>query len=598
MTATTLTEMFLNTVKTNGSNMALMSKVDGQYQGITYQELGEKAKNLALGLASLGVKKGDRVSLLSENRPEWAISDLAILSLGAINVPIYPSLIPKQIEYILNDSEATVIITSIPDQTSKIIEIMKNLPVLKHIVYMDTPTALNEKMLSFKQLSEKGKTFGNEHPDYYDHAAKAIKPDDPAGIIYTSGTTGNPKGAILTHNNILSNVKGAVASLHITTADTFLSFLPLCHVFERMAGHFCPLSVGATIAYAESIDTVAQNLGEVKPTIMTSVPRLFEKMYTRVLENARAGGAAKQKIFNWAIQIGAKYVKAEAQGKVGGMLKVKHNLAHKLVFSKLHERVGGRLRFFASGGAPLPKEIGEFFYYAGIKILEGYGLTESSPVIAVNLEDKFKFGTVGPVLEKGGVEVKIAEDGEILTRGPHVMKGYYKKPAETKEAIDDDGWLHTGDIGFLDEDGFLIITDRKKNIIVTSGGKNIAPAPIENLLVTSPLIDQVMVIGNKRKFLSALIVPNFEALQSYAQEQNIPFNNNEELVSNQKVNQYITNEVERLSTDLARFEQVKAFRLMSRAFTIEEGELTPTLKIKRKVVEEKFWDMIKSMYEG
>jgi long-chain acyl-CoA synthetase len=597
MTATTLTEMFLNTVITNGSNTALMRKVEGQYQGITYQEFGERVKNLALGLASLGVKKGDRVSLLSENRPEWAISDLAILSLGAINVPIYPSLIPKQIEYILNDSEAKVIITSIPDQTSKIVEIMKNLPVLKHIVYMDSPTAINEKMLSFQQVSEKGKAYESKHPDYYDHAAKAVKPDDPAGIIYTSGTTGNPKGAILTHNNFLSNVQGGVASLNITSADTFLSFLPLCHVFERMGGHFCPLSVGATIAYAESIDTVAQNLGEVKPTIMTSVPRLFEKMYTRVLENARAGGAAKQKIFNWAIQIGAKYVKAEAQGKIGGMLKIKHNLAYKLVFSKLHERVGGRLRFFVSGGAPLPQEIGEFFYYAGIKILEGYGLTESSPVIAVNLEDKFKFGTVGPVLEKGEVAVKIADDGEILTRGPHVMKGYYKKPAETKEAIDNDGWLHTGDIGFLDEDGFLVITDRKKNILVTSGGKNIAPAPIENLLLTSPLIDQVMVIGDKRKFLSALIVPNFEVLQSYSQEQNIPFKNNEELVTNQKINQYVTNEVERLSADLARFEQVRAFRLLSRAFTIEEGELTPTLKIKRKVVEEKFADIINSMYE-
>jgi long-chain acyl-CoA synthetase len=597
MTAITLTEMFLDTVKTNGSKTALMNKVEGQYQGISYQQFGEKVKNLALGLASLGLKKGDRVSLLSENRPEWAISDLAILSLGAINIPIYPSLIPKQVEYILNDSEAKIIITSTPEQTSKIIEIIKNLPVLKYIIYMDSPAAITEKMMSFNQVSEKGQEYGNEHPDYYDQAAKAIKPDDPAGIIYTSGTTGNPKGAILTHHNILSNVKGGIASLHIRPDDTFLSFLPLCHVFERMGGHFCPISVGATIAYAESIDTVAQNLGEVKPTIMTSVPRLFEKMYTRVLENARAGGAVKQKIFNWAIQTGEKHVKAQGQGKVGGTLKVKYNLAHKLVFSKLHERVGGRLRFFVSGGAPLPKEIGEFFHYAGIKILEGYGLTESSPVIAVNLEDKFKFGTVGPALEKGGVEVKIAEDGEILTRGPHIMKGYYKKPSETKEAIDEDGWLHTGDIGFLDEDNFLVITDRKKNLIVTSGGKNIAPAPIENLMLTSPLIDQILIIGDKRKFLSALIVPNFEALQSYAKEQNISFKDNEELVQNQKVRQYVANEVERLSADLARFEQIKAFRLMPEQFTIEAGELTPTLKIKRKVVEEKYMDMINNMYE-
>ncbi len=598
MNAATLTEMFLNTVKTNGSKTALMNKMEGQYQSITYQEFGGKVKDFALGLASLGVKKGDRVALLSENRPEWAVSDLAILSLGAINVPIYPSLIPKQIEYILNDSEAIIIITSIADQTNKIVEITKSLPVLKHIIYMNTPASINEKMISFRQLTEKGLKVVNENPGYYEQAVKAVTPDDPAGIIYTSGTTGSPKGTILTHNNILSNVKGGVATLKIGPEDTFLSFLPLCHVFERMAGHFCPISVGATIAYAESIDTIAQNLSEVKPTIMTSVPRLFEKMYTRVLDNAKAGGAAKQKIFNWAIKTGEKYVSAQQRGKVSGTLKMKHYLAHKLVFSKLHERVGGRLRFFVSGGAPLPKQIGEFFHFAGIKILEGYGLTESSPVIAVNLEEKFKFGTVGPALKKGGVEIKIADDGEILTRGPHVMKGYYKKPAETREAIDEDGWLYTGDIGFLDEDNYLVITDRKKNLIVTSGGKNIAPAPIENLLLTSPLIDQVLVIGDKRKFLSVLIVPNFEALQSYASEQNISFTDNNELIKNLKINQYVANEVERLSADLARFEQVKTFRLMPEPFTIEAGELTPTLKIKRKVVEEKYSDAINSMYDG
>ncbi len=597
MSVTTLTEMFLNTVKTYGSKTALLHKVKDQYQGITYQEFGKIVKNLALGLASLGVKKGDRVALLSENRIEWAFFDLAILSLGAINVPIYPSLIPKQIEYILNDSESKIIIASEPDQTIKITKILKNLPVLKYIIYLDPPSAMNEKMLSFQQVAEKGQEFENKHPDYYDQATKEVKPDDPAGIIYTSGTTGNPKGVILTHNNFLSNVNGGVATINIVADDTFLSFLPLCHVLERTGGHFVPISVGATIAYAESMDTVAQNLGEVKPTIMIGVPRFFEKMYSRVLENAKIGGAAKQKIFDWAFQIGAKYVKAQSTGKIGSALKLKHNLAHKLVFSKLQERVGGRLRFFVSGGAPLSKEIGEFFYNAGIKILEGYGLTESSPIIALSLEDKFKFGTVGPVLEKGGVEVKIAEDGEILTRGPHVMKGYYKKPAETKEVIDADGWLHTGDIGFIDKDGLLVITDRKKNILVTSGGKNIPPAPIENLLLTSPLIDQIIIIGDKRKFLSALIVPSFEAIQSFAQEQDIQYKDNAELVNHPKIYQYVNGEVERLSTELARFEQIKAFRLMSQPFTIEAGELTPTLKVKRKVVEEKYADLINSMYE-
>ena len=596
MTATTLIEMFQNTVKAHGSKTALMSKVAGQYQGFSYQEFGERVRNFALGLASLGVKKGDRISLLSENRPEWAISDLAILSLGAINVPIYPSLVPRQIEYILNDSEARIIIISTPDQVSKVIQILSDLPVLKYIIYVDPLQSTTKNMVSFSQVSQKGQEFEIKNPDYYEKATSKVAPDDPCGIIYTSGTTGDPKGAILTHSNILSNVKGGTAVLKIGPEDTFLSFLPLCHVFERMAGHFCALSVGATIAYAESIDTVAQNLGEVKPTIMTSVPRLFEKMYTRILENAAAGGAFKKNLFDWAIKIGEKHVAAQKKNKVSALLKFKHKLAAKLVYHKLHERYGGRLRFFVSGGAPLPKEIGEFFYCAGIKILEGYGLTESSPVIAVNLEEKFKFGTVGTVLSAGGVEVKIADDGEILTRGPHVMKGYYKKPAETKEVIDEENWLHTGDIGFLDEDGYLVITDRKKNIIVTSGGKNIAPAPIENTMLTSPLIEQIMIIGDRRKFLSALIVPNFEMIQSYADEQGIGFNNNDDLVQNPKIIQYLANEIERLSTNLARFEQIKAFRLLPRLFTIEEGELTPTLKIKRKVVENKYVELIESMY--
>ena len=597
MTATTLTQMFLNTVKEYGSKTALMTKVAGQYQGFSYQEFGERVKNIALGLASLGIKTGDRIALLSENRPEWAISDLAILSLGMINVPIYPSLIPKQIEYILNDSEAKVIITSKPDQTGKIVAILNDLPVLKYIIYIEPPDATTRNMLSFSDVAEKGQKFDKENSNFYMNTVATIKANDPCGIIYTSGTTGNPKGVVLTHNNILSNVRGGVATLKIGPDDTFLSFLPLCHVFERMAGHFCPLSVGATIAYAESIDTVAQNLGEVKPTIMTSVPRFFEKMYNRVLENAAAGGAAKKKIFNWALKTGEKYSKVQDKNKVGGFLKFKHNLATKLVFSKLQERFGGRLRFFVSGGAPLSKEIGEFFYAAGIKILEGYGLTESSPVIAANLEEKFKFGTVGPALKAGGVEIKIAEDGEVLTRGPHVMKEYYKKPAETKEVIDEDGWLHTGDIGFLDEDGFLTITDRKKNIIVTSGGKNIAPAPIENSMLTSPLIEQILIIGDKRKFISALIVPNFEMIKNYAEENNIQYQNEKELVQNQKINQLISNEINRLSADLARYEQIKAFRLLPNMFTIEEGELTPTLKIKRKVVEQKYAELVESMYQ-
>ncbi len=597
MAAKTLAEAFFNTVKNFGDNTSLMTKIEGNYQGIDYNELGRRVKYFALGLANMDIKKGDKVSILSENRAEWAISDLAILSLGAINVPIYPTLAPRQIEYILNDAEAKIIIVSTEEQVKKVLDIFDNLPNLKAIIYMDQVAEATEAMYFYAHLYEKGKEFDKNNPDYFDNVSSAIETDDPCAIVYTSGTTGNPKGAVLSHGNILSNTLGGIETLNIRSTDLFLSFLPLCHVFERMGGQFCPLLAGGSIAYAESIETVAQNLTEAKPTIMCSVPRLFEKIYAKILANAEAGSPLKKKIFFWAINVGEKYVEAEKRGKVGGGLKFKHNLAHKLVFSKIQEKVGGRLRYFISGGAPLSKEIGEFFHAVGVKILEGYGLTESSPVIAVNLENKFKFGTVGPALTKGGVELKIADDGEILTRGPHVMKEYYKNPEETKEVIDDDGWLHTGDIGFLDEDGFLTITDRKKNIIVTSGGKNVAPAAIENKLLTSQLVDQVLIIGDKQKYLTALIVPNQDMLESFAATQKISFKDYAELMDNDQINQYVANEINNVLSDQARFEQIKIFKLVAEPFTIEAGELTPTLKIKRKVVEEKYADLIEQMYQ-
>lgn len=594
MEATTLVEMFQRVVKTHGAKTSLMEKKEGVYQGFSYQEFGARVKHFALGLAALGVKHGDRVALISENRSEWAIADFGILSIGATNVPIYPTITPKQIEYILKDSESKMIITSKPDLTDKIVEIFDNLPALKQIIYMDEPSERKKYMLSYQAIYEKGRAFEKDHPDYYEKAVKKVKPDDLCGIIYTSGTTGAPKGVMLTHDNLLSNVKGGLAVLKVDETDTLLSFLPLCHSFERMAGHFLAVSTGATIAYAESVETVADNLGEVKPTLMTTVPRLLEKVHGRVIANAEAGSPIKKKIFWWAMKTGEKFVEAKFKNKISGLLNFKYNLATKLVFSKLHARVGGRLRFFVSGGAPLSKEIAEFFYKAGILVLEGYGLTETSPVICVNREEKFKFGSVGPTIPR--VEVKIADDGEILTRGPHVMKGYYKNPAATAETIDSDSWLHTGDIGFLDDDGFLTITDRKKNIIVTSGGKNVTPATIENLLITSPYIEQIMVLGDKRNYLTALIVPAYEALKKYATEHGISFTNNEELVSHAEIYQLVDKEVQNLTSELARFEQIKKFTLMPKEFTIEAGELTPTLKIKRKVVSDKYADLIEKMY--
>ena len=596
MQAKTLIEMFLEVVKKHGNKTSLMKKVEGKYQGFSYNEFGERVKNFALGLAALGIKAGDRVGLMSENRPEWAISDFAILAIGATNVPIYPTITPLQIEYILKDSGAKMIIVSTPELMAKMLEIFDNLPDLQKVIYMDDIEALKDFMIRYDEIYDMGKAFAKNHPGYYEDQVKAVTPDDLCGIIYTSGTTGAPKGVMLTHSNLLSNVTAALEVVKADETDTFLSFLPLCHSFERMAGHFTAIGAGSTIAYAESVDTVAQNLGEVKPTLMASVPRLFEKIYARIIESAEAGSPLKKKIFWWAIRTGEKYVTAKFAGKIPAFLNFKNNLAKKLVFSKLQQRVGGNLRFFVSGGAPLPKEIGEFFYKAGILILEGYGLTETSPVITVNREEKFKFGSVGPVVP--GVEVKIAEDGEVLTRGPHVMKGYYKNPEATAETIDKNGWLHTGDIGIMDEEGLLYITDRKKNIIVTSGGKNVTPATIENLLATSPYIEQVMVVGDRRNYLTALIVPKFATLKKYAAEHGIVFSSIEELLKNKTIYDTMDADIQKLTASLARFEQLKKFALLPKEFTVESGELTPTLKVKRKVVSEKYAAVIEKMYQS
>ncbi|MEE4310355.1 MAG: long-chain fatty acid--CoA ligase [candidate division KSB1 bacterium] len=595
MNAKTLVEMFQDVVVKHGAKTSLMEKKDGTYQGFSYKEFGDRVKYLALGLASMGIKYGDHVALISENRPEWPIADLGILSSGATNVPIYPTITPQQIEYILKDSGSKIIIVSTPELMDKIIQIFDNVSSLQKVIYMEKPSLVEKYMTDFQSVMEEGKAFENKNPDYFEKTVNKVKPDDLCGIIYTSGTTGAPKGVMLTQDNILSNVKAARSVIRVDETDTFLSFLPLCHSFERMAGQFLAISAGSTIAYAESVDTVADNLGEVKPTLMTAVPRLFEKIYARVIENAEAGSSIKKKIFWWAIGTGGKYVDAKSKGKVGPFLQRKYNLATKLVFSKLHERVGGNLRFFVSGGAPLSKEIAEFFFKAGILVLEGYGLTETSPVIAVNHEEKFKFGSVGPAIPD--VEVKIADDGEILTRGPHIMKGYYKNKAATDEAIDKDGWLHTGDIGFLDSDNFLHITDRKKNIIVTAGGKNVTPATIENLLVTSPYIEQVMVLGDKRRFLSALIVPSYEALEKYASNNGIKYSGRDELLKKNEIQQIVGAEIQKLTGELARFEQVRKFTLLPEQFTIEGDEITPSLKIKRKVISEKFADIIEQMYE-
>ncbi|MCP2619032.1 long-chain fatty acid--CoA ligase, partial [Candidatus Aminicenantes bacterium AC-335-A11] len=536
--------------------------------------------------------KNDKIILLSENRPEWIISDLAILAFGGITVPIYPTLTAEQIVFIIDDSDAKVVIFSDEIQGEKIKSIKNKLSKVKHFISFISPPF--EGALSFSQIRELGRKRKDKDPDLFEKSALEVKPDDLATIIYTSGTTGIPKGVMLTHKNILSNIISVSQIIEFSEKDTVLSFLPLSHILERMVTHTY-IYKGCTIAYAESIETVAQNLLEVRPNIMVSVPRVFEKIYAKVMDNVLSSSPLKRKIFFWALNIGRKVgEKKLAKKPIGFFLKLKYKIAHKLVFSKIIEKTGGRIRFFVSGGAPLSKEIAEFFYAMGLVILEGYGLTETSPVISVNTFENLKFGTVGKPIP--GVEVKIAEDGEILVRGPNVMVGYYKKEAETKEAFRD-GWFHTGDIGYLDEDGFLVITDRKKDIIVTSGGKNVAPQPIENMLKANPYISNAVVVGDKRKFISALIIPDFDKLEEYARFNKIKYTDRKDLISKKEIKNFIKAEVDRATQGLAPYEQIKKIALLDREFEISKNEITPTLKVKRNIIEEKYKDLIDELYK-
>ena len=591
----TINEMFANSIRQYGTKAALSSKIDGSYQDISYAELGERVESFALGLIELGVERGDRVVLLSENRPEWAIADLAIIAAGGVNVPMFPTLTSAQVEYIVKDSGAKAVCVSDENQLKKIDAFRENVPHLERVIVFDAPESdKNSDDLTFDDVRNLGQKVENG-TEIYKQVSEAANPDDLVTIIYTSGTTGDPKGAMLTHHNFMFNARTCIELVGTSQEDIFLSFLPLSHVFERMAGHYLPLTCGSTVAYAESPFTVAQNLGEVRPTLMASVPRLYETMHERILRAVKEGSPVKQKIFGWGVETGSKVSQAiQANKQPSVLLKLKMGLANKLVFGKILARVGGRLRFFVSGGAALPQSIAEFFHAAGILIFEGYGLTETSPVISVNNPGAWKFGTVGKPIP--GVEVKIAEDGEILSRGPHIMKGYYNRPEDTAEAIDDDGWFHTGDIGQIDEDGFLRITDRKKNILVLSNGKNVAPQPIESQLVRSDYISQVLLIGDGQKSVAALVVPNFDALEEYGKEKGLETGNIPALVETKEIRQLIRSEISRLVVDFADFERPRMFDVLDREFTQDRDEMTPTLKLKRQVILDHFSDKISAIY--
>jgi long-chain acyl-CoA synthetase len=577
-------------------SFVMMHKVDGKYQGITYEKFKEETEYLAYGLASLGILSQDKVAIISENRPEWVYADMAILGLGAIDVPLYPSLTSDSIEFILNNSESKAIIVSNKFQLNKVLKIRSKCSKLKYIIVLNEKDTIEEdpKIITFKEAQSKGNKLRQDDPSYFKNSRAKVKKDDLCTIIYTSGTTGEPKGVMLTHWNILSNSKAALEILPIHESDVWLSFLPLCHIFERMGGYYTGFASGGTMCYAEGIEAVATNLMEVKPTLMTSVPRLFERIYSKVIKNVESQSSSKQKIFYWALNVGKNYAQATKSEDVSVALSIQYKLANKLVLQKIREKTGGNLRFFISGGAALARELGEFFEALGIIIIEGYGLTESSPVITANRLDDFKFGSVGKVMP--GVEVKIAPDGEILARGPNIMQGYYKNRKET-DAVLKDGWLHTGDIGVFDADGFLVITDRKKHLFKTTAGKYIAPTPIENLFVSSKFIDQFVLIGDSRMFLSALIVPDFESVREYADSHKIPYNSNEDLAKNSEIYTLIEKDMTKFQKQLANYEKVRKFVLLEKPFSIETGEITPSMKIKRKFVEERYRNLIEEMYD-
>jgi long-chain acyl-CoA synthetase len=573
----------------------MKSKRDGRWVDITVAEFCDTVRWLSTALHELGVAGGDRVAILAENRPEWTMSDFAILCAGAVSVPVYPTLLAWQIKFILEDSGSVAVICSDQEQLEKILEVRAEVPTLRTVIVCDPPADVPAGVLTFRDAVERGRKWEQANgTKWFDETRASATADDLATLVYTSGTTGNPKGAMLTHGNITSNVTTVRDIVPFEPGDIALSILPLSHILERMVD-FLYYYKGGCVAYAEDVTKVADNLGEVQPHFFAAVPRLFEKMRARIMDNVAAAPPARQKIFHWALRVAEERLPYRVDRKPMPLgLKIRSAVADKLVFSKILQRLGGRVRYVVSGGAPLSAELAAFFIGAGVEILEGYGLTETSPVISVNRPDKRRIGSVGPVIP--GVEVKLAEDGEILTRGPHVMKGYWNNPEATAATIDSDGWLHTGDIGVIDEDGFLSITDRKKDIIITAYGKNIAPQPLEAMLKTSPYVGTPVLIGDRRNYLTALIVPNFEKLEREAPGLGVNAGSREELVAHPTIRRLIQDEIDRINGNLDRQEKIRRFALIPHDFTIDADEITPSLKVKRKMIDQKYKEMIDQMY--
>jgi long-chain acyl-CoA synthetase len=591
----TLIHIFLDSVERRPRPDQFLRHGPRSWEPLSSARARADVEALAHGLRGLGVGRGDRVALLSENRYEWPILDLAALALGAVTVPIYPSSTADQVRHVLADSGARLAVVSTASQLAKVRAVAGRLPALAGTLHVDPVPDPASGDCDLARLLAAGESARRADPDAFAGWVAAVRPDHVATIIYTSGTTGEPKGAVLTHGNIASNVWAGLSVLPISTHDRCLSFLPLCHIFERMAGLYAMLAAGVSIAYAQSLDSVAHDAMSVRPTLMMGVPRFFEKVYARVMDNARAFPAPRRAMFHWGIEQGRGRARAHfARRRLPPHRAALAALADLLVARRVRDRMGGRLRFCISGGAPLAPKVIEFFFAIGIPIREGYGLTETSPVICLNPPGREKPGSVGRPLP--GVEVAIADNGEILTRGPHVMRGYFNDPQATSRALAD-GWFHTGDIGHLDDEGYLHVTDRLKDLLVTAGGKKVAPQPIEADLKSSKWISEAVLLGDQRPYVVCLLVPNLVNLQALARTRGWSFTRPADLLLRDDVRRLYQAEVDRANAGLASFQQIKHFALLDRDLSQEGGELTPTLKVRRRVIAETFAPLIGGLYD-
>lgn len=627
ITETTTIPMLLRDVVSyvhDENHAFLLHKVKDEWVEVSYKEVLHTADSISSYFLEMGIQKGDRLGLIIENSVDWVYYDQGIQQIGGVNVSIYPTLSEHDIEYILKDSEVKVLLVGNPFLLKKILKIANNCPDLQRIipVFGDyekhiAGIEINAGVINFSDLIKEGEKRISSWRRNIDSLREAVLPSDIASLIYTSGTTGTPKGVMLTHSNFVQNVKVCLDQIPvIDETDTFLSFLPLSHVFERTATYHVCCAVGSRIAFAQSLEMLAKNMAEVKPTVMSCVPRLLERIHDKAMKTGTAAGGTKAKIFLWAIDTGQKHREIKETGKSPGLfLSLQQKLAERLVFSKIKEKTGGRLKFMISGGAALPKNVGEFFGNLGIKILEGFGLTETSPVMSVTEYHRQVYGTVGRVIP--GIEVAIQDvetkemvsvqthdtfnetfecgEGEVIVRGHCVMKGYWKKPQETADVIDKDGWFHTGDVGRFYK-GNLQITDRIKNMLVNAYGKNIYPTPVENTYLKSPKIEQIFLIGDKREYVTAIITPSKETMQETFNLKEEFFNQREQFIEDQKIIDWLEEDIKKYSTELAKFERLKSFLVKRNPFSIEEGEITPTMKAKRKVIEKKYAEEINEMY--